>query len=318
VNEDPRFRIDAPAPTRRRFGFVAHPLFHLGLFLSTFVTTTIAGAVFFGGGLPLSKTWMTGLRFSLPALVIMGTHEMGHYLMCRRYGVAATLPYFLPAPTMFGTFGAVIRIQSRIRDKAALLDIGAAGPLAGFLATLPFLFYSVGHATPIHDVPTSGTILFSYPLLVRFAQDWSGVARYTSATVHESPMFMAAWLGMLVTALNLLPIGQLDGGHVLRAALGKRQPMASIAVLGLALLALLGGGYQWAIFAAIMAGLMGIGHPPVDNDDAPLGTGRLTIALVCVAVFMLCATLVPIATVDEGPGIKPSAGSPAQTSPGPR
>jgi membrane-associated protease RseP (regulator of RpoE activity) len=298
VSEDPRFRIDAPPPIRRRFGFIEHPLFHLGLFLLTFVSTTAAGALFFGGGLPLSQTWMTGLQFSLPALVIMGTHEMGHYLMCRRYGVAATLPYFLPAPTMFGTFGAVIRIQSQIRHKAALLDIGAAGPLAGFLATLPFLFYSVGHAMPIHEAPKSGEILFTYPLLVRFAQDWSGVARYTSTTVHESPMFMAAWFGMLITAFNLLPIGQLDGGHVLRAALGKRQPMASMAVLGLALLALLSGGYQWAIFVALVVGLLGIAHPPTDDDDEPLGKGRLTIALVCVAVFMLCATLAPITTVD--------------------
>ena len=171
---------------------------------------------------------------------------------------------------------------------------------------------------PIHEAPAPGEILFNYPLLVRFVQDWSGVARYTSATVHESPMFMAAWLGMLVTALNLLPIGQLDGGHVLRAALGKRQPAASIAVFGLAMLALLGGGYQWAIFAAIVSAVMGISHPPVDNDDEPIGTGRLTIALVCLAVFMLCATLAPIATLEDTAGIRPSEGSPAQTSPAPR
>ena len=136
--------------------------------------------------------------------------------------------------------------------------------------------------------------MFGYPLAVRIAQDLSGILRYTSATVHEDPTFMAAWLGLLVTALNLLPIGQLDGGHVLRSVLGRRQPPASLAVLLLALAAALRGGYSWAIFAAIVAGLFGIAHPPVEDDDEPVGTGRLTIALVCLAVFLLCFTMVPL------------------------
>ena len=275
-----------------------HPLFHLALFLLTFATTTLAGVLFVGGSLPLLQRWPTGLRFSVPVLVILGTHEMGHYLMCRRYGVAATLPFFLPAPTMFGTFGALIRIKEPIRDKAALLDIGAAGPLAGFVATLPFLFWSVGRFQPVGEAPVSGTYLFGYPLLVRFAQDWTGVARYTSAGVHENPMFMAAWFGMLVTALNLLPIGQLDGGHVLRAVIGRRQPIVSLAALSLAVLSVFAGGFAWAVWASIAALLVGIPHPPVDNDEEPIGTGRLTLALVCLAVFLLCVTLVPIAIVD--------------------
>ena len=223
---------------------------------------------------------------------------MGHYLMCRHYGIAATLPFFLPAPTLFGTFGAVIRIKEPIRDKTVLLDVGAAGPLAGFAATVAVLFYSVGRFTPIAQTPAKGEVLFGYPLLVRFAQDWTGIARYTSAGVHEDPAFMAAWFGMLITAFNLLPIGQLDGGHVLRAALGRRQPIASAAAFALAVLSLFRGGMAWAIFAAIASAFVGIPHPPTDNDDEPLGTGRLTIALVCLAVFLLCATLVPIKVVD--------------------
>lgn len=258
----------------------------------------MVGALIFGAGLPLSQHWATGLRFSVPVLVIMGTHEMGHYWMCRRYRIAATLPYFLPAPTLFGTFGALIRIKEPIRNKAALLDIGAAGPLAGFAATLPFLFYSVGRAMPVHEAPASGTYLFGYPLLVRFAQDWTGLARYASAAVHEDPTFMAAWFGLLVTAFNLLPIGQLDGGHVLRAAVGRRQPLVSAAVLAVAVLSVFRGGFAWAVWASIAGALVGIPHPPVDDDDEPLGTGRLTIALLCVGVFLLCATLAPIETVD--------------------
>lgn len=298
VSDDPRFRIDAPPPARRRFWWIEHPLVHLVLFLLTLASTTVAGAIFFGGGSPLSRTWPTGLRFSIPVIVIMGTHEMGHYLMCRRYGISATLPFFMPAPTLFGTFGALIRIKEPIRKKTVLLDVGAAGPIAGFCATIPFLFYSIGRSTPVAEAPTPGTWLFGYPLLVRFAQDWTGIARFSSASVHEDPTFMAAWFGMLVTCFNLLPIGQLDGGHVLRAAVGRRQPAVSLGVLALAVLSTLKGGIAWAIWASVASLLVGIPHPATEDEEEPLGTGRLTIALVCLAVFLLCVTLVPIAVTD--------------------
>lgn len=292
-----------PPPRRRwlpwRFAYAEHPLFHFALLALTFCTTTFAGGLFFSDAAEFSARLEAGLLFSIPAMLILGVHEMGHYWMCRRYGLAATLPYFLPAPTLFGTLGAVIRIKEPIRTKTVLLDVGAAGPLAGFAAALPFLFYGVMHATPIRTAPEAGAQVFGYPLAVRFAQDWTGMARYTSATVHEHPTFMAAWLGLLVTALNLLPIGQLDGGHVLRAVLGKKQPAVSIAVLGCALAAALRGGYTWAIFAAIVGGLLGVAHPPVEDDDEPIGTGRLTIALVCLAVFLLAATLVPLGPAPE-------------------
>lgn len=225
---------------------------------------------------------------------------MGHYLMCKRYGLAATLPYFLPFPTMFGTLGAVIRIKEPIRRKALLLDVGAAGPLAGFVMTLPFLFYGVMHPQPATTPPTPETEVFGYPLAVRFAQQWTGMAPYTSATVHEDPTFMAAWLGLLVTALNLLPIGQLDGGHVLRAAVGRRQAVVSAVALAFAIGAGFRGGYSWSIFAVIVSVLFGVSHPPVEDDDERLGTGRLTIALVCLAIFMLCFTLVPLGPLGSG------------------
>lgn len=302
MNETPPVPASPPAGpprgrgrwTRWQFRHAEHPLVHLGLFLLTFATTTLAGAFFFSGSSTIGAGLLRGLRFSIPALLILGTHEMGHYFMCRRYGLAATRPYFLPAPTLFGTLGAVIRIKEPIRRKAVLLDVGAAGPLAGFAMTLPFLFYGVMHATPVRTPPTPETQVFGYPLAVRLAQDWTGTARYTSATVNEDPTFMAAWLGLFVTALNLLPIGQLDGGHVLRAVLGKRQPGVSFALFLLAVAAAFRGGYSWAIFAAIVAAVLGIAHPPVEDDDEPIGTGRLTIALVCLAVFLLCFTLVPL------------------------
>jgi membrane-associated protease RseP (regulator of RpoE activity) len=278
-----------PAPPRR---WTEHPLFHLALLAATFFTTTYFGGRVFrareGGG------FSDGLWFSVPLLLILGVHEMGHYLTCRRYGLAATLPYFLPAPipTLIGTFGALIRIKEPIRDKRALIDIGAAGPLAGFVAAIPFLLYGVGRATPLPGASPPGSILFHYPLAVRAAQQLAGVAPYTSASVQEHPTFMAAWFGLLVTALNLLPIGQLDGGHVLRAVAGRRQPWISGGVL-LGAAATAWFGPTWAFFGLFAALFVGVVHPPVENEATPLGTGRALVALTCLIVFLLCFTPAP-------------------------
>ncbi len=280
-------------PPRPRRRWIEHPLFHLGLLVATFFTTTYFGGRIFqregGGG------FWDGLSFSVPLLLILGVHEMGHYLTCRRYGLAATLPYFLPAPipTLIGTFGALIRIKQPIRDKRALLDVGAAGPLAGFVAAIPFLLYGVARATPLTGASTPGTILFQYPMAVRLAQDLAGVGHYSSAAVREHPTFMAAWFGLLVTALNLLPIGQLDGGHVLRAAAGRRQPWISYAVL-IGAVATAFRGPTWAFFGVFAALFVGVAHPPVDNETEPLGLRRAAIALLCAIVFLLCFTPVPL------------------------
>jgi membrane-associated protease RseP (regulator of RpoE activity) len=267
---------------------------------ATFVTTTLAGGAAFtpGGGPLLGGRFADGLTFSGPLLLILGVHELGHFGMCRHYRVAATLPYFLPSPflNLIGTFGALIRIKEPIRSKRVLMDVGAAGPLAGFAAAIPFLLYGVAHPRPSTTPLTSGTILFHYPLIVRWAQLWTHVGPYTSATVHEHPTFMAAWFGLLVTSLNLLPIGQLDGGHVLRAVAGKRQPVVSAVVAALAIVAGVVGSAVWAVFAVVALAIMGLAHPPVDDDDAPLDFGRTLVALLCVAVFLVCFSLSPIAT----------------------
>ncbi|HEX9148198.1 MAG TPA: site-2 protease family protein [Thermoanaerobaculia bacterium] len=286
---------------RPRWKIPEHPLFHLGLLAATFVTTTVfGGAVFSDGGGPLrGSRFSDGFAFSIPLLLILGIHELGHYAVCRRHGVAATLPYFLPAPipNLIGTFGALIRIKEPIRDKRALIEIGAAGPVAGFLTAIPFLVYGVTRTTPIaQQTMTPGTVVFEYPILVRFAQDLMGTGRFTSATVHEDPTFMAAWFGLLVTALNLLPIGQLDGGHVVRAALGRRQPIFSYAVLVLAALSATRGPI-WAFFCFFTALFLGVRHPPVENDDEPLPFNHQMLALFCLAVFLLCFTLVPMKVV---------------------
>ena len=291
-----------PAPDRparwlpRRFRFAEHPLFHLALLVATFFTTTIAGGTFSESGGMLGKgRFADGLPFSVPLLLILGMHELGHYFVCRRYGLAATLPYFIPSPflNIIGTFGALIRIKEPIRDKRSLIDVGAAGPLTGFLVALPFLFYGVTRAKPIAGPSQEGTVLFEYPMMVRLAQKWTGAGLYTSAGVHEHPVFMAAWFGLLVTALNLLPVGQLDGGHVLRAAVGRRQPLVSLLVLALAAASAY-RGLTWAVFALVTSLLVGIRHPPVEDDDDPLDYGRILLALACLGVFLLCFALVPI------------------------
>lgn len=294
--EPPRELAGAPRWIPRRFRFAEHPLFHLALLIATFLTTTIAGGAFSdGGGLMGKGTFSDGLPFSVPLLLILGMHELGHYFMCRRYGLAATLPYFIPSPflNLIGTFGALIRIKEPIRDKKALIDVGAAGPLTGFLVSLPFLVYGVTRAKPIAGPSPEGTVLFDYPMIVRLAQKATGAGLYTSSGVHEHPVFMAAWFGLLVTALNLLPVGQLDGGHVLRAAVGRRQPIVSLLVLALAAASAY-RGMTWTVFALVTALLVGIRHPPVENEDEPLNYGRLLLALACLGVFLLCFSLVPI------------------------
>lgn len=300
---DPTSSFEQPPRWERRprWKVPEHPLFHLALLAATFVTTTVfGGAVFSSGGGPLrGSLFSDGFPFSIPLLMILGIHELGHYAVCRRHGVAATLPYFLPAPipNLIGTFGALIRIKEPIRDKRALIEIGAAGPLAGFFTAIPFLVYGVTRTTRIApQTPTPGTVLFDYPILVRFAQDFFHTGRFTSAGVHEHPTFMAAWFGLLVTALNLLPIGQLDGGHVARAALGRRQPILSYAVLVVAALSAAKGPI-WAFFCFFTALFLGVRHPPVENDDEPLPFGHQMLALFCLAVFLLCFTLVPMTVI---------------------
>ena len=282
--------------------FVEHPLFHLALFLLTFVTTTLAGGAAFttNGGWLAKGRFSDGFAFSIPVMIILGVHETGHYLMCRRYRLAATLPIFLPSPILFpgflsfGTFGALIRIKEPIPNKRILLDIGAAGPIAGFVATIPFLLYGVAHPRPTTTPLQPGLVLFDYPLIVRWAQKWMHVQPYTSASVHEHPTFMAAWFGLLVTAMNLIPLGQLDGSHVTRALLGRRQPLAGAAALALAVAGAFSGPPIWLVFAAFAVLLTGFAHPPMPDDSEPLDFGRTLVALVCIAIFLLSFALTPI------------------------
>jgi membrane-associated protease RseP (regulator of RpoE activity) len=293
------------------------------LFLATAFTTTTLGAVWF----VITRTDMTwellqflspevirrvwsnptllrdGLQFSLATLAILGTHELGHYLVCRRYGIAATPPFFLPAPFGFGTLGAFIRIRGPLRSRRELFDMAVAGPLAGFAVLLPFL--ALGSAASTYEVvaaaaPPSEDFFGSYLLvpghsLILKASLWlfHGPAP-VNAVLNFHPFALAAWVGLFATALNLLPLAQLDGGHLLYSVLGPAQRRWAVPLWGgLALLSFVWPG--WGLWAAITLAI-GLRHPPV-HDETPLDRRRLWLAGLALALLLLSFAPVPLSSL---------------------
>jgi membrane-associated protease RseP (regulator of RpoE activity) len=250
-----------------------------------------------------------GLSFSLPLLVILGSHELGHFLACRRYRVPSTAPYFLPAPVGIGTFGAFIRIRARITNKRQLFDIGIAGPLAGFAALIPFLALGVAWSRPaVIEVATGPPAALLYRPGTNLAIHLLTLAFHgrlpASAVLDFHPFALAAWVGMLATALNLLPMGQLDGGHLLYAAAGHLHRRVGLATW-VAACALAYWWLGWLVICLLVLLLMGLRHPPVVDADQPLDPRRRRLALVALAIFVLCFTPVPfdVIVVQESPGV---------------
>lgn len=244
----------------------------------------------------------TGLQFSVPVMLILLCHELGHYLTCLRYGLPATLPYFLPAPLGLGTLGAFIKIRAPIRRKAMLLDVGAAGPLAGFVALVPFLLYGIARSVPsevtVLGSEAPGGLMLLLPgrslamdLVIRIFHG----SQASGAVMDLHPFALAAWVGLLATALNLLPLGQLDGGHVLYAVGGSLQRRLAWILWGLLLVA---GLYWrgWWIWSVIVL-FMGLKHPPVVDEAAPLDRKRRLVAAVCLVLFVLSFSPIPISLV---------------------
>jgi len=244
------------------------------------------------------KLLWIGLSFSFAAMSILLAHELGHYIACRRYGLPSTLPYFLPVPLNFGTFGAFIKIKAPIRTKRELFDIGVAGPLAGFIVLIPFLLYGVAFSqlvTLVHAPPGPGpvsTILTPGRCLaiVLAARLFHGPLHGQYLNLH--PMALGAWLGLLATSINLLPLGQLDGGHILYAATGRLQRRLAWPLwLGLALLGFFWFG--WVLWAVIVL-VIGLRHPPVWDEREPLDMKRRAIALLALVIFALSFIPVPL------------------------
>ncbi len=276
---------------------------HALLFLLTLYSTTLVGARLahnFAHNLPAfdleadipayAEIWNSparlaaGLPFSLTLLTILLAHEFGHYLACVYYRVNASLPYFIPAPTLIGTLGAFIRIRGPIYSRRALFDIGVAGPIAGFVFLLPALCIGLAYSKIIAEVPREGTILFGVPPLLWLFQKaiYPGVQ---SGLIYLHPIARAAWIGVFATALNLLPIGQLDGGHILYAFVGERhRNLSRVFVLLLVPVGLM-FWWGWLFWAAVLF-FLGSRHPAIYDQD-PLGAARRRLGALALLIFFL-------------------------------
>jgi membrane-associated protease RseP (regulator of RpoE activity) len=273
----------------------ANPWINLILLLATIVTTVLWGALNEGADLlanPLSI--VQGLPFSLTLMTILGAHELGHYFMARRQGVAVTLPYFIPMPFSFiGTMGAFIQLRSPVHNRRALLDVGLAGPVSGLLVTIPLLTYGLAQSPvqPIISGPgvfTEGNSIL-YLALKYLVHD--RILPGDGLDVFIGPVAFAGWVGILVTALNLLPAGQLDGGHIIYALLGDRaRPVAAATLLALVAMGFLWNG--WFIWAALIF-FFGLGHPPPLDDITGLDPKRKLVGVLAAIMFILVFTPIP-------------------------
>ena len=279
--------------------------FHLGLFAATVLTTLVVGeqiALNYSRRLPVFNLELSsavvrgvwdhparltlGLPFSCTLLGILLAHEMGHYVACRYYGLRVSYPYFIPAPTLIGTLGAFIKIRSPIFTRRMLLEVAVAGPIAGFALAAPALAWAVRQSHLGSAAELSGSIACGRPLALTLLAHLlrPGV---NPARLALSPVGCAAWVGLFATALNLLPMSQLDGGHILYAVLGRRHRLLSrgfwLALLPLGYCCWL-GWFLWAV----MISLIGVGHPPVLFPEENLGSSHQALAVVAVMMFILC------------------------------
>jgi membrane-associated protease RseP (regulator of RpoE activity) len=273
--------------------------------LLTIATTTVVG---FGHYLSFLSDFETrtpgfgravvfqGLAYSAAVLGILGAHEMGHYIACLRYDVDATLPFFLPFPSLSGTLGAVIKIREAFPTRAALFDIAIAGPIGGFVVLVPLLFVGMHLSNVIRVPPGMEGYALGEPLLFRLAT-WLQFGHVPDGfSVNMHPIAFAAWFGMLATAWNLLPFGQLDGGHLIYAALGDRSRFFSLATVAGAIVMCFVSRSWWVMTVMMVAMLYFLGprHPRVLAEYEPLGRGRAALLAFAIVMFILCFTPVPL------------------------
>jgi membrane-associated protease RseP (regulator of RpoE activity) len=278
----------APKPTRR--------LLHLGLLLATVVTTVIAGTLQQGvNPLESPELLYKGIPFSFTLLLILGAHEMGHYLVSRRHHLDVTLPYFIPAPPIpfiIGTFGAFIRIRSPIRDKRALLDVGCSGPLIGVLVSIPVILIGLKLSSVTVIGGVGETIILGEPLLFKFLS-WLALGPMTpEENIILHPVAFAGWIGLLVTALNLIPVGQLDGGHVAYALFPEYQRYISLGSIGLLVICGVVFWSGWLLWAVLLV-FLGWRHPPPFEFWVPLDRRRRILGIITIIVFGLTFSPAP-------------------------
>ncbi len=259
--------------------FLDIPRLNILLFVATFFTTY----------------YINGPAYAICIITILLAHEMGHFIMCRKYHVDATWPFFLPIPLPpFGTFGAVIKMKGHIPDKRALFDIGVAGPIGGLIFAVPITIIGL-YLSEIHPIPkdSASYIGLGEPILFSF------FAKMTIGSVSEgfdivlSPIAFAGWAGLFVTALNLLPIGQLDGGHVVYALMGKHSGIIYKAGIGAFCLFALFVYPGWIVFAVMLL-LFGFKHPAPIDPFTHLDFKRKCVGVIMLIVFLLCFTPIPL------------------------
>ena len=305
-------------PLRRRYWL------HLLLFFATIFTTLVVGSRLqynFVQGLPQFRSdadffplsWalrdprnlILGIPFSITLLGILLAHEMGHFVYAQRNHVYATLPFFLPAPTLIGTLGAFIRIRSPIRTRAALFDIGIAGPIAGFVVALPVLFLALMASRPAVPQSSDSGLVLGFPLVFQLA--WKALHPHGALQLIQlslSPVAIAAWVGMFATSLNLLPGGQLDGGHIIYALSPRSHKLVSRLTM-LALIPL--GVFCWAGWLVwtllLLVSLMR--HPPVP-EYPPLDHKRKLLGCFALMMFVLTMLPIPFSQIDPERGVRPA------------
>jgi membrane-associated protease RseP (regulator of RpoE activity) len=283
--------VDVVMPSKPRTNIV--------LFLLTVLSTIVAGSQAFFAFNPFlePRRLLEGIPFSFTLLAILGTHEFGHYFTARAYGASVSLPYFIPAPPplLFGTLGAIIRMRSPARDRNSLFDIAAAGPLAGLVVALPALWIGLGWSK-VAAVPAGESVAFGDSLLLRL-MTWLAFGPLPPGhDVFVHPVALAGWVGLFVTALNLIPVGQLDGGRIAYALFGARHRQISIATfLGLLALGAVTGAGNWFVWAFLLLFVMGFHHQPPLDDLSPLSPGRYAVGFLCLLLLILLIPPVPIA-----------------------
>ena len=283
---------------------------HVLLLVLTIATTTFAGVghflAFQSNFLPDRVAFHAGLIwrgffYSATILAILGCHELGHYFACRYYDVDASLPFFLPLPSpLTGTLGAFIRIREPIPTKRMLFDIGIAGPIAGFAVAVPALVIGLSLSRVVPLPPDFSGYELGEPLLFKLVSKmlWGTIPDGYSLNMH--PIGFAAWFGLLATALNLFPVGQLDGGHISYAVLGRRSTYVTLTMVVCAV-ALSFFSTSWIVWTVLMIAMLaafGPRHPPTIDEHVPLDRTRTILAIVALVMFALCFTPAPISPLD--------------------
>lgn len=297
------------------------PKLNLALFLLTLLTTTMAGAFMAGVKHPLLEPsgLLQGLSFSIPLMAILLVHELGHYITSLRNKVNATLPYFIPAPFpsvfIIGTFGAFIRMKSPPRSRRVMFDIGAAGPWAGAVLAVIAVVVGLHYSTVLPLSQSSGGLNLGNSLLFMGLAKWVLGVNPNAVTIDLNPIAFAGWIGLFVTTLNLLPVGQLDGGHVIYALFGRRHRYISRAfILACVLMVAVPALHNyfmasqwsfwlgWLVWAALLL-LLGLGHPSTVDANTPLDRPRRIAAWATIALFIVTFSPVPISLSPPTPSV---------------